>query len=104
MTYSKRIPPLKVELTTSRFNCLVEFLENIDDEEKRETAIKLKEKLLKYSIPVITESDTLVAVRFFNQEIVQLSHLLIDNVINNDEVTNYYEILIENRKKVKEMI
>lgn len=104
MTYNKRIPPLKVELTTNRFNCLIEFLEKIEEEEKKETAIKLKEKLLKYSIPVMTESDTLVAIRFFNQEIIQLSYLLIDNAINNDWNTNYYEILIENRKRVKEMI
>lgn len=101
MAYSKRIPPITVELTTMKFNSLVEYLSNIDDDEKNTASNKLKEKLLQYSIPNITDDDTTIVIRFFNQEAAQLISLLI-GCCNQDSKINYYELLLENRKKCKE--
>lgn len=102
MAYSKRIPPITVELTTMKFNSLVEYLSNIEDAEKKVTANKLKEKLLRYSIPNVTEGDTFVVVRFFSSEAVQLISLLSDK-LNEECKINYYEILLENRRKSREV-
>ena len=102
MAYRKRIPPIAVELTTTKYNSLMEYLSNITDEKQRITAEKLKEKLLKYSIPCITESDTLILVRFFNQEVVQLINLLINKIKAEEPSMNYYEMLLENRNKKEE--
>ena len=102
MAYRKRIPPIAVELTTTKYNLLMGYLSSINDEEQRVTAEKLKEKLLKYSIPCITESDTFILVRFFNQEIVQLINLLINKINTEESSINYYEILLENRNKKEE--
>lgn len=80
----------------------MEYLSNITDEKQRITAEKLKEKLLKYSIPCITESDTFILVRFFNQEVVQLINLLINKIKAEESSINYYEMLLENRNKKEE--
>lgn len=104
MSYNKRIPPIKVELTIEKFNSLIEFLSVVEEEEQKEVARKLKGKILKYSIPSVTESDTFIVIRFFNQEIMQLVHMLISNLNYSNIENNYYEILIENRINKKEMI
>lgn len=101
MAYSKRIPPITVELTIEKFNSLIEYLSNIEDGEKNITSNKLKEKLLQYSIPNVTEDDTTIVIRFFNQEATQLISLLI-GCCNQDSKINYYELLLENRKRCKE--
>lgn len=104
MAYRKRIPPIAVELTTTKYNLLMGYLSSINDEEQRVTAEKLKEKLLKYSIPYIAESDTFILVRFFNQEVVQLINLLINKINTEESGINYYEMLLENRNKKEESI
>lgn len=100
MAYSKRIPPITVELTIEKFNSLIEYLSNIESEEKNITSNKLKEKLLQYSIPNVTDDDTTIVIRFFNQEAAQLINLLIC-CCNQYSETNYYEVLLKNRSKSK---
>lgn len=102
MAYSKRIPPIMVELTIEKFNSLVEYLSNIKDEEKNIASNKLKQKLLQYSIPNVTDDNTTVVIRFFNQESAQLISLLI-GCCNQDSEINYYELLLENRRKSREV-
>lgn len=102
MAYRKRIPPIAVELTTTKYNLLMEYLSSISDEEQRVAAEKLKEKLLRYSIPCITERGTFILVRFFNQEVVQLINLLINKINTEESSINYYELLLENRNKKEE--
>lgn len=102
MAYNKRKPPIMVELTIDSFNLLIGYLSNIMEENKKDIAIKLKEKLLQYSIPNLTESDTFIVVRFFNQEASQLINLLIGYYNNKNDEINYYEMLLENRRKRKE--
>lgn len=101
MAYSKRIPPITVELTIEKFNSLIEYLSNIEGDEKNITSNKLKEKLLQYSIPNLKDDDTTIVIRFFNQEAAQLITLLI-SCYNQDSDVNYYEMLLENRKRCKD--
>ena len=102
MAYKKRIPPISVELTITKFNSLIEYLSNIVDEDKKVVADKLKEKLLRYSIPNITESETFIVIRFFSNEAVKLISLLSDKLDYEIQEINYYEILLKNRRKNKE--
>ena len=94
MAYSKRIPPIKIKLNVDEYNKLLEILENMidsDNENYSNKSSKMKDKLLRYSVP-ITEEDgtTIVDMRFYNNEI--------GNIPIN---TNYYEVLLSVREKIK---
>ena len=72
MPYQKRIPPVKVELSIEKFNLLVEMLTRytqMSDERVAQLATKMKDKLLRYSIPrTEEEQDTKVDIRFYPNE------------------------------------
>ena len=72
MPYQRRIPPVKVELTIGKFNYLIEMLTrylNDENERIKNLSTKLKEKLLRYSIPRETEeNETFIDVRFYPNE------------------------------------
>ena len=63
---------------------------------------KMKDKLLRYSVP-ITEEDgtTIVDMRFYNNEIVDLFMILFYEIGNIPINTNYYEVLLSVREKIK---
>ena len=107
MAYSKRIPPIKIKLNVDEFNKLVEVLNNMidyEDERIAQKSSKMKDKLLRYSVP-ITEEDgiEMVDMRFYNNEITDLFYVLfygIENMISIE--TNYYDVLVRVREKIKE--
>lgn len=105
MPYQKRIPPVKVELSIESFNYLIEILTrytNTDNEKIRELAIKLKDKLLRYSIPRVTEEqEEFVDVRFFTNEASDIISVLLGNIDNMQVDTNYYNVLLSIREKQK---
>ncbi len=105
MPYQKRIPPVKVDLSIERFNCLVEILtryETTDNEQIKELATKLKDKLLRYSIPRTTEEqEEFVDVRFYPNEASDIIYILLANVDDIQIETNYYEVLLKVREKQK---
>lgn len=101
MAFQKRIPPIRLLISKDKFNSLIEFLSskiNSSDESGKEKAIKLKEKLLKYSIPRTNESEELnVDIRFYPNESEDLLYILIENLeFNLSE--DYYEKLICSHK------
>ena len=107
MAYSKRIPPIKIKLNVDEFNKLVEVLNNmIDYENERivQKSSKMKDKLLRYSVPITEEDGTeMVDMRFYNNEITDLFYVLfygIENMISIE--TNYYDVLVRVREKIKE--
>ena len=67
MAYQKRIPPIKIRLNTDDFNKLVEIV-NIQTENENEiiknNASRLKDKLLRYSIPFTNDDGVIVEIRF----------------------------------------
>ena len=107
MAYSKRIPPIKIKLKVDEFNKLVEVLNNMIDYENERIAqksSKMKDKLLRYSVPITEEDGTeMVDMRFYNNEITDLFYVLfygIENMISIE--TNYYDVLVRVREKIKE--
>lgn len=107
MPYSKRIPPIKIKLNVDEFNKLVEVLNNMIDYENERIAqksSKMKDKLLRYSVPITEEDGTeMVDMRFYNNEITDLFYVLfygIENMISIE--TNYFDVLVRVREKIKE--
>ena len=107
MAYSKRIPPIKIKLNVDEFNKLVEVLNNMIDYENERIAqksSKMKDKLLRYSVPITEEDGTeMVDMIFYNNEITDLLYVLfygIENMISIE--TNYYDVLVRVREKIKE--
>ncbi len=107
MAYSKRIPPIKVKLNVDEFNKLVEILNNMidyDDEKISKKSSKIKDKLLRYSVPIKEDDGTeMVDMRFYNNEITDLFYILfygVEDIITIE--TNYYDVLIRVREKLRE--
>ena len=107
MAYSKRIPPIKVKLNVNEFNKLVEILNNMidfEDEKISQKSSKIKDKLLRYSVPIKENDGTeMVDMRFYNNEITDLFYILfygVEDIITIE--TNYYDVLIRVREKLKE--
>ena len=107
MPYSKRIPPIKIKLNVDEFNKLVEVLNNMIDyvnERIAQKSSKMKDKLLRYSVPITEEDGTeMVDMRFYNNEITDLFYVLfygIENMISIE--TNYFDVLVRVREKIKE--
>lgn len=107
MAYSKRIPPIKIKLKVNEFNKLVEVLNNMIDYENERIAqksSKMKDKLLRYSVPITEEDGTeIVDMRFYNNEITDLFYILfygIEDMISIE--TNYFDVLVRVREKIKE--
>ncbi len=107
MAYSKRIPPIKVKLNVEDFNKLIETLENMidcDNEYYSNKSSKIKDKLLRYSVPINDENEeTKVDIRLYNNEIVDLFYILfygIEDMISVE--TNYFDVLMQVREKIKE--
>ncbi len=106
MPYQRRIPPVKVELTIGKFNYLIEMLTrylNDENERIKNLSTKLKEKLLRYSIPRETEeNETFIDVRFYPNEASEIIYMLIVNAEEIPVDTNYYEVLLKVREAKKE--
>ena len=106
MPYQKRIPPIKVELTIEKFNYLIEILtrySNDENESIKTLSTKLKEKLLRYSIPrEMEENEAFVDIRFYPNEASDIIYMLIVNAEEIPVETNYYEVLLNVRKNKKE--
>ena len=107
MSYSKRIPPIKINLDVDNFNKLIEILNNIidcDNEYISEKSIKLKDKLLRFSVPTTNEKNTnIVDIRFYNNEMVDMFYILFYGIKDTVFIeTDYYDMLLRIREKIKE--
>lgn len=107
MPYSTRKPSVQLTIDTDFFNKLVSILKfnnatNIDDENFSAVAEKLKNKLLRYSVPRVNdEGKEFVDVRFFPNEAGDMIWQLLawGNDINIEE--DYFSILKQNREDKK---
>lgn len=104
MSHEKRKPSVQLTLDKSLFNKLVGILElnaqaNIEEENLSTIADKLKRKMLTYSVPRVNESDTeFVDVRYFPNEASDMIWQLLVR-IEQEEIEDYYSVLINNREK-----
>lgn len=99
ISYKKRIPPIKLELTIDMFNNVLSILDNSNN-----VGENLKEKILKYSIPNVEGSKTSVVIRLFLSEASQLMFLLINNLKSEGKnFYDYYDLLTKNRQIKEEL-
>ena len=107
MPYSTRKPSVQLTVDTNFFNKLVGILDfnektKIEDENFSAVAEKLKNKLLRYSVPRINDEEKeFVDVRFFPNEAGDMIWQLLawGNDINIEE--DYFSILKQNREDKK---
>lgn len=106
MAYQNRTPSVKLKVSVENFNSLIEYIIKVENSEEpviKDKATKLKEKLLRYSIPITTEeNEELIEMRFFPNESGNMIDVLlyeIDDITPNE---NYYDILLGVRVKMKE--
>lgn len=99
MSFQKRTPGIKLTLDKMLFNQLINALDfnikvNVEDENLSLIASRLKEKLLKYSVPRISDDEVeFVDVRFFPNEAADMIwQLLLLSDKNNK--TDYYSVLL----------
>lgn len=107
MAYSKRIPPIKIKLSIDEFNILVEMLNNMigwKEESISKKSEKMKDKLLRYSVPITDENEeTFIDIRCYQNEIVDLFYILFYGAGEGMTIeTNYYDVLVRVREKIKE--
>lgn len=107
MVYSKRIPPIKLKLSIDNFNKLVDMLNNMTeytDENIANKSSKLKDKLLRYSVPLTSDDgETIIDIRCYQNEIVDLFYILFYGIGDGMTVeTNYYEVLVKVRENIKQ--
>lgn len=105
MAYSKRIPPIKIKVDIRSFNFLVEILSihaEREDEVLAKKSSKMKDKLLRYSVPFETEEKgTLIDIRFYPNEAEDLIYILFNSIDEFEVNTNYYEVLLKVRESLK---
>lgn len=106
MPYSRRIPPIKIKLSVDDYNKLVQILDNMidcGDEKYSSKSSKMKEKLLRYSVPIVEDDGIItVDIRFYNNEMVDLFKILFYGVGDIDIYTNFFDVLVKVREKIKE--
>jgi len=104
MAYSKRIPPIKIRLNVEDFNRLVEIVNIQTENEKEEIATyssRMKDKLLRYSIPFTNDGVVIVEIRFYPREIAEMFYILFDGIEEVDVQTDYFDVLVKVRENIK---
>ena len=80
MAHAKRIPPIKIKVDIRSYNFLLEILSihaEREDEFLAKKSSKMKDKLLRYSVPFETEDKgTLIDIRFYPNEAEDLIYIL----------------------------
>lgn len=105
MSHLTRTPGIKLTLDKDLFNQLINILEynkslNIEDENFSIIANKLKDKLLKYSVPRANdEGIEFVDVRFFPNEASDMIWQLLLRAEKNDNKEDYYSQLLNRHLK-----
>jgi len=102
MSFDKKLPSIRLKVGKKDFNKLLELLETakeINDEEYKNKAEKMEEKLMKYSF--VHEFDE-VEIRLFPIEAEFIMSLLLCYVKAMEIREDYYEKLVSNKEKYKE--
>lgn len=105
MSYSSRTPAIRLTVDVGMFNSLIERLElnsKVEDELFKTKAIKLKEKLLSFSVPRTEEDgNPIIDIRFFPNEAGFLIEQLLLSELPDEVNTDYYSVLVKVREARK---
>lgn len=103
MAHLNRKPPIKVTVDIETYNKLVEYISSLATTDENDRATKLRDKLLRYSIPYTSdENKELVNIRFFPNEVENLFYILFNMLDDVIVKNNYYEVLLKVRESLKE--
>jgi hypothetical protein len=104
MAFQKKTPPIKIRLNINDFNKLVEVIsiqsEN-ENEDIKNNSVRLKEKLLRYSIPFTNDDSVIIEIRFYPREIAEMFYVLFNGIEDVEVKTNYYDVLVKVRENIK---
>ena len=101
MPFQSKKPPISITLTIDEYNRLLEFISKYESSEYnnlREKSIALKDKLLKYSVPIVIDENEVINVRFFTGEAKDILEIFLKN-IDIEPSTEYYTVLLKVRDK-----
>ena len=100
MAYSQKKPPIKLTLNTHEFNLLIAILKYNEQKSNDDTSTILINKILKYSIPYKDDNgNDLIDIRYFVSEVSKVIKELLNYNIDESIDVNYFDKLIEERKK-----
>lgn len=106
MAFMQKTPPIRLFVSVEQFNLLMELISlqtTLEDERLKDRAVKLKEKILKYSVPYENdEGISMVDIRFFPNEAEFIMYTLLNNVVDTELGTNYYDVLLKVKESLKE--
>ncbi len=103
MSFQMKKPPININLTIEEYNKTLEFISQFEDSEDSNLKDKckyLREKLLKYSVPVVKDDTENVDVRLFINEAKDILELYLKST-NIEYKTEYYTVLLKLRDKYK---
>ena len=108
MSTFKKTPSIKVSINVHDFNNLIKTLDsytNSEIEDIKNTSVRLKDKLLRYSVPNLHEEIVEVEIRFFPSEASEIIYLFVKKNSNEStlEEINYYELLLQKREEIKKI-
>lgn len=106
MSWQEREPSVKINMDKTVFNVLVDILNynsqiELPESDFADDAKRLKEKLLRYSVPKIEEDREYVDVRFFPREASDVIWQLLIMNRPKEDTEDYYSILLKNREERK---
>lgn len=106
MGYKLKTPPIRLTLSIDEFNLLIGILKFNEVSEMEDSPNKvsvLKDKLLKYSVPrTNANGEYVVDIRYFTNEASFVIQELLKYNKGDAINVNYFENLVENRKKFLE--
>ena len=105
MAYAKRAPQIKMVLTVDEYNALVGILAKNNDElensEEKESALIIKEKLLKFSISNIEQDNNIeIDVRLSINETMDIINQLLLYIKKRTNLIDYYQVLLKVRENL----
>ncbi len=102
MTFVNKRPPVTLKLSVKEYNLLITILKSnelINNEVVVESAKKLEDKLLKYSVPHIDNNtnEEYINIGFYSKEATDMMTQFL--IFNNKEIIDldYYKVLLELR-------
>lgn len=105
MAYKMKTPPIRIVLSVGGFNSLLEYLSMVEQDSNNEMnkkAFRLKEKLLKYTVPFETETnEEMVDIRFFVNEVIDVITILVNSTLITNVSADYYSVLCKVRESLK---
>lgn len=100
MIYTKKLPQIKICMDVKKYNILLELIsQGVNNEDKaiKEKSLKMKNKLLRFSVPIENNTEnTEIKSLFYIDEITDILEIIL--ITTKTQATeNYYDILLKLR-------